>query len=113
MYIEIFLERKIAPREQCRGGWQVWVRFQEHLFEEIATTGAERMGSMCPRDIAKLMYSLGRVQAGDREFATAARPHIMAHLDHFTYNVRACPAACVVLEHIPHTSAWPRTSAAR
>ena len=69
--------------------WNRLCVVQEELFEEIAATGAQLMGAMCPRDIAKLMYSLGRVQAGDREFAAAARPYILAHLDHFTYNVRA------------------------
>lgn len=54
------------------------------------------MHAMCPRDIAKLMYSLGRVQVGDREFAAAAKPHILSNLDNFTFNVRF-PATFVIV----------------
>lgn len=76
---------------------------QEELFEEIVTTATECMGAMCPRDIAKLMYSLGRVQAGDREFAASASPHILAHLDHFTFNVRSTPVLSVTFLKPPRT----------
>jgi hypothetical protein len=61
---------------------------QTEVYEEIAATAAQVMGAMCPRDIAKLVYSLGRVQVGDHAFAAAIKPHIMCHLEHFSYNVR-------------------------
>lgn len=62
---------------------------QADVYEAIAATASDLMGAMCPRDIAKLVYSLGRVQVGDHAFAAAIKPHILSHLDHFTYNVRS------------------------
>lgn len=56
------------------------------LFEEIKAHAAAEMGAMFPRDIAKLLYALGRAQVGDRTFAVSVKPHVMGHLDRFTSN---------------------------
>jgi hypothetical protein len=61
------------------------------LFEKVAKAAEGLMDEMFPRDIAKLVYALGRAQVVDKAFVDVIRPHILLHLERFTYNVRAQP----------------------
>lgn len=58
------------------------------IFESIARASVAALDDMHPRDIAKLSWAMGQVDAGADVLPRALSEHVRRHLEFFSRNVR-------------------------
>eukprot|EP01025_Chloroclados_australasicus_P055154 TRINITY_DN6612_c0_g1_i6.p1 TRINITY_DN6612_c0_g1~~TRINITY_DN6612_c0_g1_i6.p1 ORF type:complete len:247 (+),score=29.41 TRINITY_DN6612_c0_g1_i6:3-743(+) len=58
----------------------------EGVYAKISDASLLLMGTMYPRDLAKLCYAMGEVQLDEKAFIAAMGGHVLHHLPRFTQN---------------------------